>query len=343
MVTVRLVLLGFGNVGRALARLIGAKHAEVEERYGLDLSVVAIATGRHGVAKDDRGLDLTLALKIQEEGGKLAELTEGESTSDILRLLEGIEAEVVLESIPVDYQNGQPAIEYLETVLRRGIHAITSNKGPVVYGYRELSELARVNGSRFLFEATVMDGTPIFSTWRECMPGAQLTSFRGVLNSTTNFLLTEMEAGNSFEVALKKAQAIGIAETDPSGDIDGWDAAIKVAALATVLMDDPLDIQDVEREGIGSLDAEQVMEAARDGQRWKLVCSGWRENGKVRGRVRPERVGPEDPLYQLRGTSSSITFTSDVLGDLTFVGADPGPSTTAYGMLADLLNAVRPG
>lgn len=341
MVKVRLVLLGFGNVGRALARLIGKKYAEVEERYGLALSVVAIATGRHGLAYDDTGLDLARALQILEEGGNLSELSPGEATRHLPELLEEIEAEAILESIPVDYQNGQPALGYLETALRRGIHAITSNKGPVVFGYQALSELAGANGSQFLFEATVMDGAPIFSTWRECMPGARLTSFRGVLNSTTNYLLSEMEDGNSFEVALGKAQAIGIAETDPSGDIDGWDAAVKVAALATVLMGSPLGIQDVERQGIGELDADQVVAAARDGERWKLVCSGWREDGEVRGRVRPERVGPEDPLYQLRGTSSLITFTSDVLGELTIMGADPGPATTAYGMLADLLNAVR--
>lgn len=343
MVTVRLVLLGFGNVGRALARLIGAKHAEVQELYGLDLRVVAIATSRHGVAYDGTGLDLALALRIQENEGDLSELSQGNATHEITELLAEIEAEAVLESIPVDYQKGQPAIAYLETALRRGIHAITSNKGPVVHGYRSLSELASANDSRFLFEATVMDGAPIFSTWRECMPGARLSSFRGVLNSTTNFMLSEMEGGNSFDVALGKAQAVGIAETDPSGDIDGWDAAVKVAAVATVLMGSPLGIQEVEREGIGKLDADRVDAAALDGQRWKLVCSGWRENRKVRGRVRPERLGPEDPLYHVRGTSSSITFTSDVLGELTIMGADPGPNTTAYGMFADLLNAVRGG
>jgi homoserine dehydrogenase len=221
------------------------------------------------------------------------------------------------------------------------MHAITANKGPVVHGYQALSEIARSNGSRFLFESTVMDGAPIFSTWREGMPGARLMSFRGILNSTTNFLLSEMEGGKSFESALAEAQAIGVAETDPSGDIDGWDAAVKVAALATVLMDYPLGIQEVDRQGIGELDADQISAAKEDGQRWKLICSVWREKNVVRGRVRPERVGPEDPLYHVRGTSSQITFSSDVLGDLTIMGTDPGPDTTAYGMFADLLNAIR--
>jgi homoserine dehydrogenase len=338
---IRLALVGFGNVGSALARLIIAKHPEVGERYGLDLSVVAIATGSHGIAIDETGLDLERALEIQEREGNLSELSHTSPSSDIPTLLEEIEAEAVLESVPVNYETGQPAIGYLQAALERGMHAITANKGPVVHGYRALSEIGQANGSRFLFEATVMDGAPIFSTWRECMPGARLLSFRGILNSTTNYLLSEMEAGKSFESALVEAQAIGVAETDPSGDIDGWDAAVKVAALTTVLMDYPLGIQEVDRKGIGDLDADQISTAKENGQRWKLICSVRRDKDVVRGRVRPERVGPEDPLYHVHGTSSQITFTSDVLGDLTIMGTDPGPGTTAYGMFADLLNAVR--
>ncbi len=293
------------------------------------------------MALDEAGLDLTRALEIRERAGNLSELAPGTAQTDIPSLLKEIEAEAVLETVPVNYETGQPALSYLQAALERGMHAITSNKGPVVHGYRTLSEIAQAHDSRFLFEATVMDGAPIFSTWREGLPGARLMSFRGILNSTTNYLLTEMEAGKSFESALEEAQAIGVAETDPSGDIDGWDAAVKVAALATVLMEYPLGIDDVERQGIGELDAAQIRDAVEAGQRWKLICSVRREEDKVLGRVRPERVGPEDPLYHVRGTSSQITFSSDVLGDLTIMGTDPGPDTTAYGMFADLLNAVR--
>ena len=338
---VRLVLIGFGNVGSALARLIVSKQSETLERYDLDLRVVAIATGTHGLALDANGLDLTRALEIRDHSGNLSELPPGTAQTDIPSLLKEIEAEAVLESVPVNYETGQPALSYLQAALERGMHAITSNKGPVVHGYHRLSEIAQANGLRFLFEATVMDGAPIFSTWREGLPGARLMSFRGILNSTTNYLLTEMEAGKSFESALEEAQAIGVAETDPSGDVDGWDAAVKVAALATVLMEAPLGIEEVERQGIGELDAAQIREAEGAGQRWKLICSVWREEDRVLGRVRPERLGPEDPLYHVRGTSSQITFSSDVLGDLTIMGTDPGPDTTAYGMFADLLNAVR--
>ena len=338
MVKIRLVLLGFGNVGSALARLILEKRSEIESRYSLDLSVVAIATGRHGSALNSSGLDLEQALAIHASRGDLTELAGGQSSLAVDKLLQEIGADAVLESVPVDYEGGQPALGYLETALQNRMHAITANKGPVVHGYRMLTDLAADQNVRFLFESTVMDGTPIFSTWRECMPGAQLTGFRGILNSTTNYLLTEMEDGKPFEEALAQAQEIGVAETDPSGDIDGWDAAIKVAALSTVLMDGPLRIEEVEREGIADLD---VQSAARGGLRWKLVCKGWRDHGGVRGSVRSERLGPEDPLFHVRGTSSVVSLSSDVLGDLTIMGTDPGPDTTAYGMFADLLNAVR--
>ena len=337
---IRLALLGFGNVGRALAQLILDKRSDVEARYGLELTVVAIATGRHGAAYNASGLDLERALKIQAEGGDLTDLVEGQSSMTSIALLDAVEAEAVLESVPVDYQAGQPALSYLETALRRRMHAITANKGPLVHGYKRLSKLALEKNRQFLFESTVMDGTPVFSMWRECMPGAQLTEFRGILNSTTNYLLTEMEEGKPFADALKQAQDIGVAETDPTGDIDGWDAAIKVAALTTVLMDRALGIHEVAREGIADLD---VQAATQEGQRWKLVCRGWRENGDLRGSVSPERLSPEDPLYHVRGTSSVVTLSSDVLGDLTIMGSDPGPDTTAYGMFADLLNAVRNG
>lgn len=338
--TERLILLGFGNVGTALAELITAKRSEVRESYGLDLQVVAIATGSHGIAYDPDGLDLERAVKLRRQGGNLSELSRQGPPESVEALLEIASAEAVLESVPVDYEGGRPALDYLRLALSQGMHAITANKGPVVHGYRELSEIAQGYGRRFLFESTVLDGTPIFSTWRECLPGARLESFRGVLNSTTNFLLGAMEGGMTFETAVAEAQSIGVAETNPAGDIDGWDAAVKVAAVVTVLMDTPLGIAEVEREGIRDVGADQVKEAAENGQRWKLICRGWRENEGVRGSVRPEKVGPADPLYHVNGTSSMITFSSDVLGDLTIMGGNPGPATTAYGMFADLLNAM---
>jgi homoserine dehydrogenase len=177
--------------------------------------------------------------------------------------------------------------------------------------------------------------------WREALPGANLSSFRGVLNSTTNLILTLMEDGKTFQDAIAYAQEIGIAETDPSGDIDGWDAAIKVSALVTVLMDIPLKPNNVNRQGIRGISKENVLKSLQSGKRWKLICEAKRDGDQVLAAVRPMEVDADDPLFTVMGTSSAVTFQSDVLGALTLTEEDPGPHTTAYGLLADFLNAVR--
>jgi homoserine dehydrogenase len=223
------------------------------------------------------------------------------------------------------------------------MYVISANKGPVVHAYRALTALARARGVRYFFESAVMDGAPIFSLFRETLPAVELRGFRGILNSTTNLILTRMEAGESFDQAVAYAQLIGIAETDPSGDVDGWDAAVKVAALATVLMDVPLKPQDVVREGIRGITPAEIARAQQVGKRWKLVCTAARAGEHVVGRVAPEMVGADSPLYGVGGTSSIVQFEMDVLPGLSIVETDPGPETTAYGMLADFLNAVRTG
>jgi homoserine dehydrogenase len=218
---------------------------------------------------------------------------------------------------------------------------ITANKGPVVHAYRELTELANRKGRKFYFESTVMDGAPIFSLFREALPGANLRMLRGVLNSTTNMILTRMEQGSSFEDAVAYCQQIGIAETDPSGDIDGWDASVKVAALATVLMGMPLKPAEVDRQGIRHITPDEVQRAKQSGKRWKLVCSASHGENGITARVAPELVGPESPMYGVEGTTSVVQFETDVLGLLSVVEANPGPHTTAYGLFADFLNAIK--
>jgi homoserine dehydrogenase len=236
---------------------------------------------------------------------------------------------------------GEPAISYLAAALKHGAHAVTANKGPVVHGYRALRDLAADMQRGFRFESTVMDGVPIFSLFRTALPLARVQGFRGILNSTSNFVLSCMEAAKSLEEGIAEAQAQGLAETDPSNDIDGWDSAVKVAALATVLMDAPLTPQAVQREGIRGLDAAAVRRARAEGAPYKLVCAAARIVGGVRAVVAPERVTSTDPLSQVNGTSSVVQFETDVLTGLTVVEHDPTPSTTAYGMLADFVDLAR--
>jgi len=333
----RIAFMGFGNVGKALARLLLDKQDELRARYQVTFSTTGIATGRHGSAINLQGLDLERAITVDD----MTTLSSAVAPQDAFDFIRRCGADVLFENTPVDYISGQPAVDHLRAALEAGMHAITANKGPVVHAYRQLTDLARSKGRKFYFESTVMDGAPIFSLFREALPGVKLLSLRGVLNSTTNMILTRMEQGESFDKAVAYCQKIGIAETDPSGDIDGWDAAVKVAALVTFLMDVPLKPSDVQRQGIRNITPQEIRIAAQNGKRWKLVCTAQREANGVTGRVFPEMVGMDSPLYGVDGTTSIVQFETDVLGLLSVQEANPGPHTTAYGLFADFLNAVR--
>ena len=335
-----LAFLGFGNVGKALAELLLRKAADIETQRGVTFSVTGIATGSRGIALDPDGIDLTKALEFVKSGQSIDKLNRQSSAVNSLDFIQNCGAEVLFETIPVNYASGQPAIDYIRAALELGMHVTTANKGPVVHGYQELTALAKSKGRKFYFESAVMDGAPVFGLFRETLPAANLNALRGVLNSTTNLLLTRMEAGESFTDAVAYAQSIGIAETDPSGDVDGWDAAIKVCALVSVMMGVPLKPHDVDRTGIGGISVDDVAQAKAEGKRWKLVCEAVRDGDQVRARVAPQKVGVESPLYGVMGTTSIVEFESDVLGKLSLIEADPGPHTTAYGLLADFLNAV---
>jgi homoserine dehydrogenase len=338
-----LVLVGFGNVGQALARLLLRKRTVLETTYSLTFQVNGILTGRHGAAIDPDGLDLEQALRLVESDEGLDALSKRPAPREALEFLRACPGDVLFENTPVNHHSGQPALDTLRTALELGMHAVTANKGPVVFGYRELSALATRQGKRFLFESAVMDGAPVFSLFRGPLPAAELRGFRGILNSTTNLILERMENGGSFDEAVAHCQRIGLAETDPAADIDGWDAAIKVAALATVLMGEPLTPDQVEREGIRGLTPAMFIAARTTGERWKLVCSARREAGRVSASVKPQRVPPGSPLFAIHGSSSYVEFETDVLPGLGILESDPGPETTAYGLLADLINAIRGG
>jgi homoserine dehydrogenase len=336
----KLAFLGFGNVGKSLAQLLMNKRAELIERYNLTFSVTGIATGRHGVAIDPNGIDLEQALRVLSAQEALDRISTIPVPLDSFDFIRRCGADVLFENTPVNYTSGQPAVDYIQRSLELGIHVVTANKGPVVHAYRRLTELAQDRGVKFLFESSVMDGAPIFSLFRETLPAAQLHSFRGVLNSTTNLILTRMETGETFDQAVAYAKKIGIAETDPSGDIDGWDASVKVAALVTVIMGIPLKPQEVDRQGIRQITSASVLEAAGQGKRWKLVCSAQRYGDQVKANVRPELVDRVSPLYAAEGTTSIMQFETDVLGKLSILEENPGPMTTAYGCMADFINAV---
>lgn len=261
---------------------------------------------------------------------------------DIHKWLRAAGADAIFEVSSLNAASGQPAITHIRAALEARAHAVSANKGPVMHAYRELTELAASEGKRFLFESAVMDGVPIFSLFRETLPAIEVRGFRGVLNSTTNVILESMEAGMTFEESVRAAQKLGVAESDPTHDVEGVDAAVKVTVLANVLMHGDLKLNDVSRQGIRGITAEQLREARAAGEAWKLVCSARRaEDGHVVASVAPRRLKLSDPLALVKGTSSIISFETDVFPELIITEQDPGLEATAYGLLADFLTAVR--
>jgi homoserine dehydrogenase len=316
--------------------LLISKEIELRRRYDLRWRLTGVATRRAGWVADPNGLN-PLAIV---NGHWPAQNTDTDAPRNVREWLERSHADVLFEASSLDAQTGQPAIEHIKAALEFGAHAITANKGPIVHAFAELTALARENRKKFLYEATVMDGVPIFSMFPLGLPAAELRGFSGVLNSTTNVVLTEIEKGCSFEEAIRRAQALGIAETDPAADIDGWDAAVKVAALTIVLMGVPVRLEQIQRSGIRELSEEKIRSVRAAGMRYKLVCRAERRGLGVDCSVRPELLLASDPLANLEGTSSAVRFDLDVFG-LSLVEHNPGIEATGYGLLADFVRAVQ--
>jgi homoserine dehydrogenase len=268
-------------------------------------------------------------------------LPPSSSIKSVQNWLAAAQGNVLFEATSLDPASGQPAIEHIRAAFEHGAHAITANKGPIVHAYDELQALADARGKRFLFESTVMDGAPIFAMFREQLPTVELRGFHGILNSTTNVILSGMEEGLTFDQSLRNAQDLGIAETDASHDIDGWDAAVKVAALVRVLMSARLALTDIARKGIRDLSAEAVRAARSAGQPYKLVCRARRTGNGVEASVRPEQVPLTDAMAGVAGSSSIVYFETDIFPGLAIVETNPTVETTAYGMLADFVRALR--
>lgn len=326
-----LCVVGFGNVGRALVRLLQHKSDELRREHGIGWKITGIASRSLGWIANANGLDPDQVL----DDSKRALLQP--AASNVRDWLKTARADVLFEASSLNRHNGQPAIEYVRAALECGVHAISANKGPVLFSYSEFRALALVQQKQFLFESTVMDGVPIFSLFRELLPTVKVTGFRGILNSTTNVVLAEMEAGLEFDQAVRRAQEMGIAETDPSNDLEGWDAAAKIAALTIVILRHPLTLADVARQGISHLDSAAVRAARQAGTPYKMVCRARRRGDGVEASVRPECLPLSDPFARVDGASSCVHFELDMLPGLTIIEHDPGLETTAYGMLTDLI------
>lgn len=326
----RLCFIGFGNVGRALVRLLVSKTTELRENYGIEWEITGVATRRMGWRASESAIDVAQLLAGNDETASVHGIDEW---------LARARPDVVFETTSLNPETGQPAIEYLRKSLQAGAHTITANKAPIVYAYDELNQIAIAQGKRFMFEATVLDSAPVFSLFRETLPAVRIRGFSGVFNSTTNVILETMEEGRSFAEGVKTAQELGVAETDPSYDVDGWDSIMKICAIARVILRVPLLPPEVRREGIRSLDSATLQAARAEGKPFKLLSRATvNADGSVSAFVRPEQIAANDPLGGVRGTSLAIHFELDTIPGLTIVSHRPNLQSTAYGLLADFVN-----
>ena len=330
-----MAIVGFGNVGRAFLRLLISKETELRRRYDVRWRLTGVATRRTGWLVDPDGLNPLAILN-----GHWPVQPAHTAPRNVREWVERTRADVVFEASSLNAATGEPAIDHIKAALELGAHAVTANKGPIVHAFNELTALANEKGRKFLYEATVMDGVPIFSMFPLGLPAMDIRGFSGVLNSTTNLVLTEIEKGRSFDDAIRRAQAMGIAETDPTADLDGWDSAVKIVAMTIVLLGVPIGLEQVRRTGIRELSEEKIRSVRASGMRYKLVCRAERRGGGVECGVQPELLLASDPLANLEGSSSAVRFDMDVFS-LSLVEHNPGIEATGYGLLADFLRAVR--
>lgn len=335
----KLALIGFGTVAQGFAKLL-LTQAGLIQQQGAEFQVVAISTHSRGSVVDPSGLDVNAALEAVQSG-TLDNYPGGEKGWDNLKIINESGADIVVENTLTNLDNGEPALSHFKAALQQGRHVVTANKGPVVLAYPELKSLAKANNAHLLIEGTVMSGTPVLNLAHFGLGGSRIHEVQGILNGTTNYILTQMETGMSYDDALKQAQDLGFAEADPTADVEGWDALAKVVILANVLMGADLKVNDVDREGITHISIGDVEKAKADGQRWKLIGRVKKEGDAVNASVKPMLIPLSDPLAAVGAAMNAITFYTDVLKSVTITGAGAGGPQTGFAILSDLLELHR--
>ena len=328
---IRIALIGYGNVGQAFARMLKRREDYIKETFGLEPVITAISTGRHGGITNANGLDTE-------------NLTYDMFDKDLkaMDVIDFGEYDVMCELTPINIMTGQPATDHIRRALELKKHVITANKGPIAWHYRELRDLAKKQGVQLCYEATVMDGVPVYNMAQETLRGCKITEIKGILNATTNFILTEMEKGISYEDAIEEGRRQGFVEADPSMDLDGWDASAKLTALMNVLMDETITPMDIDRIGISGITKEDLDKAAAGGKKIKLLCHGYLKGGKAIGEVKPTLVEKNDMAAIMDATMSYVTVNTDLMGEVTVVehAFEPEIDHTAYGVLSDILRIL---
>lgn len=334
----KIAILGFGTVGQGISEILLNKKEYLKNKYDFEYDIVAVADFVFGNVYNPYGLDIPLMLQEAKEKKKFSkDLTDW----DNLELIRNCNADILCELTYTDLNTGGPAVDHVKAALESGKHVVTSNKGPAALFYPEMKKIADKNGVKFMIEGTVCAGTPVINLADGPLAGCEISKIRGILNGTTNYMLSEMEKGMDYNEVLKVAQELGYAEADPTGDVEGYDARGKVTILANIVMGASLKINDVSCKGITQITSEDIEAAKKQNKRWKLIGSVEKKDGKVTGSVAPEMIEMSHPLAGVMGATNALTFTTDLLGDVTIVGPGAGKIETGFSILTDILSIDR--
>ncbi len=343
----KIALIGFGTVGQGLCEILLSKEDYLKSKYGFEPSIVAISDVQKGAVYCKEGLGIQQCLDLVKDGKNLDEYQcDGincncEKGWDSIRTIKETNADIICELAYTDVNTGEPAITHCKTAFENKKHVVTSNKGPAALQYSDLQKIAEKNNVKFMIEGTVMSGTPVLNLVNGPLAGCEITAIKGILNGTTNYMLSEMEAGMTYEDVLTKAQDLGYAEADPTGDVEGFDAMAKVIILSNVVMNANINADDVVREGITNITPKMISDAQKENFRWKLIGSIEKMKNGIKASVKPEKLPLSHPLANIMGATNALTFTTDLLGDVTIIGAGAGKIETGYSILTDILNIHR--
>jgi homoserine dehydrogenase len=336
---VRLAFIGFGTAGQGCAKHLVRSKLYLKE-FGFNYKVVAISDMVKGsITNEKQGLDLPKALDLCARGKKLDNRDlKGEVGLSSVDTIKTSRADIVVEATWTNLKDAEPGLTHIVTALKSGANVVTSNKGPIALAYKRLVNLAKSKGRRLRFESTVMSGTPVFSLRENCLRGVRIIGIRGILNGTTNYILTEMAHGKYYAESLKKAQELGYAEAEPSGDVEAFDPAAKITILANALMDAEVDFADVEREGITRISSDDVSKAMRHSKRIKLMATATREeDGCVKASVKPTLLPDSDMLAHVSGVMNALQIMMNVQPAVTVIGPGAGGDSAGYGLMSDIL------
>ena len=327
----RTILIGLGTIGQSYCQLLENRKVDLLTNYGIDSKIVAVADSK-GVAIDEKGININDILSIKKNNKSVSDLSIGDKSKTSIDLIEEIDAELLVDATPTNIQDGEPSASLLESAMKTKKNIITANKGPLALAFSSIIEKADYNNVILKYSATVGGGTPILEFGRKCLEADRILEMHAILNSTTNYILTEMDdRGLSFQDALKEAQELGYAETDPTLDIDGFDAAAKLVIMSNLLLGKELVLNDLKIEGIRDITQKDITKAKDNGNTIKLIAS---VNNMAK--VEPVIISKDDPM-SVGGALCSVKFVSEFAGEEIIIGKGAGGMETASAMIRDLV------